>query len=119
MLINLSNHPLSEWSEAQINQAKLVYKNIVDETFPTIDPDADVDLIVRIAKEKLSEIVSRNPDAIHIMGEHTFTFCFVRLAQKIGLKCIASTTVRDIRINDDGEKIRMFRFKQFREYPKI
>jgi hypothetical protein len=55
------------------------------------------------------------PDAVHIMGEMTFTFALVNLLKEVGIKCIASTTKRNVE-EIDGKHVSTFQFVQFREY---
>jgi len=36
-----------------------------------------------------------------------------------GIRCVASTTNRQVQVGSDGEKITKFEFHQFRDYPKL
>jgi hypothetical protein len=57
-------------------------------------------------------------NAIHVMGEMTFVYQFVKLAAAAGLRCVASTTERISVDNADGSKTSEFRFVRFRDYEK-
>ena len=50
MLINLSNHPSSNWSGDQLDAAKK-YGEIVDLQFPNISPDASSNQIAVLVNE--------------------------------------------------------------------
>lgn len=122
MLINLSNHPSANWSKEQFKAAK-DYIEIVDIPFPAIDPQLDARSILRLAKEYLQVVLeelgtSEDPlNAVHLMGEMTFTFSLVTMLQKRNIKCLASTSKRQVLELKDGKKTMEFQFVRFREYP--
>lgn len=118
MLINLSNHPSSNWSGDQLDAAKK-YGEIVDMQFPNISPDASSDQIAVLVNEyfeKIQQMGSNLNVVIHLMGEMTFTFLLLKCLQNAGYKCIASTTQRIVEDIDANEKKVLFKFCQFREY---
>lgn len=121
MLINLSNHPLNTWQENQISTAKTKYGEIVDIAFPLIPPEEGLEFIHNIANEyleKIEEIIKKTADyenAVHIMGELTFTYVLVNKLREKGIKAIASTTRRDVVETAEG-KLSKFSFVRFREY---
>jgi hypothetical protein len=55
MLINLSNHPSSGWSETQLKAAR-EWGRIVDISFPVIDPEDDSENIKQLAVDYLCKI---------------------------------------------------------------
>lgn len=57
-------------------------------------------------------------NAIHVMGEMTFVYQFVKQASAVGLRCVASTTERIAVDKPDGTKVSEFRFVRFREYER-
>ncbi|WP_010421348.1 hypothetical protein [Anaerophaga thermohalophila] len=123
MLINLSNHPSSGWSETQLEAAR-EWGQIVDLPFPVIDPEDDSENIKHLAVaylNKLNEMLSGqdNVNAVHLMGEHTFCFAMARLLQKENITCMVSTTHRMVTYESNGEKTTRFRFVRFRRYPEI
>lgn len=121
MLINLSNHPLNTWQENQISTAKTKYGEIVDIAFPLIPPEEGLEFIHNIANEyleKIEEKIKKTSDyenAVHIMGELTFTYVLVNKLREKGIKAIASTTRRDVVETAEG-KLSKFSFVRFREY---
>lgn len=115
MLINLSNHPSTNWPTEQKSTAVKKYNILVDVPFPIIAPFATKKAIKQLAKEYLKKIQAHQPQAVHIMGEMTFTYRLVRLLKKAGIRCIASTTNRIVE-EKDGKKIVQFEFIQFRKY---
>ena len=122
MLINLSNHPSSLWEKEQTENAKKLYGDIVDVSFPQINPYADEIEVINIANdycENCINLINKNNDknnAVHIMGEMTFCFKLISLLKEKGIKCIASTTERNVINSPDKTKITQFHFVRFREY---
>ncbi|MCM1079536.1 MAG: TIGR02221 family CRISPR-associated protein [Bacteroidales bacterium] len=120
LLINLSNHPSSEWSEEQLSAA-MEYGKCIDIPFPNVDPFDDEDAISELADKKIAEIltlVKDNKVTVHIMGEMCLTFQIVSKLHQHGIKCISSTTYRIAEILPDGSKRIEFHFKRFRDYGK-
>ncbi|MEJ5301946.1 MAG: CRISPR-associated protein [Bacteroidales bacterium] len=120
MLINLSNHPSTQWDENQINQAKNLYGNVIDLSFPFIDPDGDEEYIRNLTEEYFEKImeISKNHSsnlAVHLMGEMTFAFQLAAKLLKNNIACIASTTERSV-VENQNTKISKFRFVRFRRY---
>jgi hypothetical protein len=120
MLINLTNHRIEGWPESQVNEAKNRFSNIIDFPFPTIDPNWSKEEIEQLAKRMFEDCITLLPEndenGIHVMGEFNFTFAFVTYAKTKGVKCVSSTTKRDVEITDKGEKLSIFQFVKFREY---
>lgn len=123
MLINLTNHPYSKWSEIQRNKANELYGVITDLNFPKIDPTYSKEEVHKLCNKYFAQIMdifdlcanSPNQNAVHIQGEFTFVFKLVYLLKNIGISCVASTTERNVK-EIDGKKIVEFNFVQFREY---
>lgn len=121
MLINLSNHPKSNWSEKQLSAAKEIYGDVIDLHFPQIPPDADEIFIDELAaqhKGKCLSLFQKYPsdnNAVHIMGEMTFSFKLVNELKKSNIVCVASTTDRNT-TEENGNKISKFNFVRFRQY---
>ena len=125
IFINISNHPTTKWSSEQLDAIKGFpnVDKVVDIPFPQISPDADELDVLQQAEEMFNTIMGQynniTEDIIfHIMGEMTFVYAFVSMAQKhFGYKCIcvASTTERIVE-EKDGVKISVFKFKRFRGY---
>jgi hypothetical protein len=139
MLLNLSNHAVAKWSAAQKQAAEQRFGEIHDLPFPVIAPNADLNSIITLAQEYVQKCRNQfdhlqNPassikdpaSAIHVMGEMTFVYQFVKLATAgaygatgAGLRCVASTTERRAVDHPDGSKTSEFRFVRFREYEAL
>ena len=118
MFINLSNHNSSNWSEEQ-RMAAAKFGEIIDMDFPILTPTATSDEVSSLAERYAVEILSRplsSSDAVHIMGEMTFTYALVKRLRQQGIKCLASTTQRIKQALPDGTFISEFRFQTFRPY---
>lgn len=118
MLINFSNHPSECWGQKQLEAAK-VYGEIIDIPFPTVDPKANYEDIKALADQYVQELMARTENqqvTVHIMGEMTFCFIVVSRLKGMGIECIASTTIRDAEMTEDGKKVSDFKFVRFREY---
>jgi hypothetical protein len=121
MLINLSNHPSPTWSDAQKQAAERDFGEVRDLDFPHIDPGIDTGSVIELARQYLEQTLTllEQPHpihAVHVMGEMTFTHAFVNLAQACGVRCVASTSRRDVIELGDGEKRVRFTFERFRDY---
>ncbi len=124
MLINLSNHPSSGWDSKQKKTAGDIYGEIIDLKFPSVDPHASSHYVMETAKKYFEEITEMlnahshdgKPLAVHIQGEFTFVFNLVTKLKSAGIKCIASTSIRNVKEIKPGEKMINFEFVQFREY---
>ncbi len=122
MLINLSNHPSPLWNQEQIKIASGQFGEVADLPFPVVDPAGDEKYIQALVDDYILKIqlLTKNSSnvTVHIMGEMTFTFAMVASLQKIGIKCVASTTTR-VAVEDDGVKTSEFQFVKFREYGRL
>jgi hypothetical protein len=120
MLINLSNHPSARWPEEQLKAAVNLFGDVIDLPFPNIDPEWDTDRVAALAGEYAGRcngmLTGEDNHAVHIMGELTFTHHFVNHAKTLEIHCVASTTSREVRTNDAGEKVSTFKFVKFRNY---
>ena len=124
MLLNLSNHPYSQWSEKQKETALNDYGVVKDMEFPLIDPEYTTEQVKSLAKEYFNKIISEVENqknkskkifAVHLQGEFTFVFHLLLLLKEKNIACVASTSVRNVK--QIGEKkIINFNFVQFRSY---
>jgi methionine aminopeptidase len=115
MMINLSNHPSTAWEIKQYQNAVQEFHEVIDMMFPFINPEANAIEIDLLVENYFAEIKKLVPQAVHIMGELTFTFRMVTKLKNVGITCIASTTKRNV-IEKDGAKVSRFEFVKFREY---
>ena len=120
MFYNISNHPSKYWAENQISKAKQIAGDVVDIPFPEISPYDGAEEVSSYAKVFGMELIDKleDGDVIHIMGEHTFMFALVSYLLEHGVRCVASTTSREVEYNEAGDKISQFHFVDFREYLK-
>ena len=120
LLINLSNHPSSMWSESQLSAACSQFGEIVNLQFPDVSPDGDETYIDQLAEEYFQKVLTlsdgRCKIAVHIMGEMTLTYAIVRKLQAHDIQCVASTTKRIVHIREDNTKEVKFDFVKFRHY---
>lgn len=119
MLLNLSNHPISNWSDEQLIAAKRLFGKIEDYPFPPINPRWDETQVDEFSNEILNDIIRRygyKDVTVHLMGELTFCFALLKKLQHQGIKCVASTTERITEEQGKGTIIKQFRFVKFREY---
>lgn len=126
MFFNISNHPSGKWSEKQKAAATEIGGEITDVVFPIIPPEASSEEVWTIAESIVSEVLdiisdlANETNVAHVMGEMVCTFDIVSQLQAVGIKCVASTSVREVRIekDDDGKEVKVakFNFVRFREY---
>lgn len=124
LFINLSNHPSSKWSAKQIETALSITDNgpIIDIDFPNIDPNLTTMEVEKLAAKYVKQILDliheyeADNAFIHVMGEMTFTYNVVKEFAETGYNCFASTTKRNVVENNDGTKVSIFEFVQFRMY---
>lgn len=118
ILINLSNHPYSQWSEEQKEAAK-IYGECKDLPFPQIDPmsdEKDIEKRVEEFANKIFEIAQEKNVTVHIMGEMAFTFSIITRLKAEGIRCICSTSYRIVKDEGNGKRYVEFQFKRFRNY---
>lgn len=121
MLINLSNHPSSAWSEKQLKAAEKKFGKVFDIPFPSISPFASSLQVQRKAMkylDKVTSLISKSKDkynAVHLMGEFTFVLYLTQMLKQKKIPVVVSTTERLVE-EKDGKKIVTFNFVKFREY---
>ena len=118
IFINLSNHPADKWSEAQ-REAARQYGELQEIPFPNVEPEADAKALKKIVEETLIQIkeaAEGKTATVHVMGEMTLTYELVTKLKEVGIRCVASTTKRDVTENADGTRTCKFNFVKFREY---
>jgi hypothetical protein len=84
-------------------------------SFPNIPPELVGIELDELVETYASKIKAENPQAVHVMGEMTFTYRLVNHLKANDILCIASTTNRIVE-EKDGKKIVQFQFVQFRAY---
>ena len=131
MLINLSNHTSDQtrpepdrWSATQYQTAIETWGHIIDLGFPVVPPKADETEIDILADQYVNQCKKLfadhhkvgGSDAVHVMGEMTFTYAMVNKLREAGIMAVASTTERVVEADSMGNKVSKFRFVQFRPY---
>lgn len=124
MFINLSNHPVSDWGEAEREEARLLSGEdslLFDMPFPTVSPMANTDTVKTLAVDYAKKIREMMPNCVLIQGEYTFVFELVTILQRrYGIRCVTACSDRCVEITTlpDGtsKKQAVFRFARFREY---
>ena len=86
--------------------------------FPQVAPEMSAAEVAQLAEEYADSVVKMYGSAVtvHVMGEMTFTHALVSRLKAQGIRCVASTTERHVRMEADRTKVSEFRFVQFREY---
>jgi hypothetical protein len=115
LFVNLSNHPLTEWSDAQREAALAIAEELVDVPFPDVGPDVNERHVGELAERLLRDIPDACTHAM-VMGEMTLTAMLVRKLQARGITCVAACGPRTAEQAPDGRKISRFEFHRFREY---
>ena len=120
MLINLTNHPVSRWSEEQRRKAIRQWNEIEDYPFPSVGAQWNDEQMKQCAEAIVTEITAKSPDAVLCQGEMSMTFLLVAMLQKKGIPVYAATSERQAReeLLPDGtiSKNIIFNFVQFRKY---
>jgi CRISPR-associated protein Csx16 len=118
VFVNLSNHPVSEWSRGQRAAALRLAPEIRDWGFPPVPPEAEAAEIAALAERIAKKIGTELPGATHAMvqGEFTLAHALVRRLQERGVVCLAATTRREVLEDSGTVKTTRFEFVRFREY---
>ncbi len=117
--LNFNNHPSTAWATQQQQAALELAGPIVDRPFPFIPPEAGAEEVRQLARqewEKIQRDYEGWPAVVLVQGDFTFTFSFVSLLLREGVRCVAATTQRQVEKLADGREIRKFVFVQFRDY---
>lgn len=122
--VNVSNHPISKWSESQLKAAKELCGGgeLIDFPFPQVDPNLEGDQLCKLAEKVAREVCALVPEqcaCIHIMGETSMVFQLMLLLMKKGHNIYVSTTERKAieEVKPDGSvaKYSIFNFTRFRQ----
>ena len=120
MLINISNHPSSEWESKQISEATALWGGVCDIAFPNICPTLDGDEVLQLAQTNINDYIAKinqygGRSAFHVMGESVYCFHVIRMLKEAGYDVVASATERNAQMYG-GVKLSHFSFVRFREY---
>lgn len=119
IFINFSNHPSANWSKEQYSEA-IKYGEIIDISFPDVDPELDSDGIIQLAYEYAEKIMKYKPAAVMCQGEMTLSFKVVEMLKSKGILVLAACSAKEAyyETQSDGSvvKTHRFRFVRFRSY---
>jgi CRISPR-associated DxTHG motif protein len=120
--MNLSNHPIADWSKEQTESARLLGFGDPAELpggMPQVPPAATAAEVDRLAQELADRTTAQGALAAMVATEFSLTVALVRALQGRGVRCFTATTERGKRefIRDhDRVKESVFRFMGWREY---
>lgn len=115
--INFTNHPSTQWSLQQKEEA-CKFGKIIDMPFPAVDPGMTKDEVCHLAQQKAKEICELKPSVVLAAGEFTLCFGVVSLLQKQGVQVVSACSER-MTYQSGNEKTSVFEFMGFREYPGL
>ena len=115
MLLNLTNHPSTRWTNKQLTTALAAYGQVKDLPFPPIPPTDGPTEIAARADEYAHDIEAMQPSAVHLQGEMVFTYALTKRLLARGMPVIASASERKVEMVD-GRKVVQFDFVRFRAY---
>lgn len=118
LFLNLSNHPLAEWSGSQRAGPLAMADRVVDLPFPVVPPDADGAALSRLVEQTLADLPGPLVGAM-VQGEYVVTALLVQALQARGVPCFVATTERKVEVLPNGEVVRRFGFVGFRPWPRL
>ena len=123
--INISNHPSTRWSNEQL-QAAQEFGRVFDIPFPNVPATAGTEDISHLADEIFQQLLESNPVTVMtvmVAGEFTLAYAIITRCLRAGITVVAACSDRCTEevVNDDGTttKTVIFKFVQFREFPKL
>lgn len=121
MMLNFTNHPYKIWSDAQ-KEAAARYGEVIDMSFPQIDPSISTEELRKMVEEYATKIESMNAEAVMAAGEFTFLFMLVDKLLADGVNVICSCSKRETveTQQPDGTNVKnsRFVFSSFRPYQR-
>ena len=80
IFVNCSNHPTEAWSDAQRHAIdSMGYAQIIDLSFPQVDPFATTEEVDSLAADLIGEILRQAPEAAFVSGESSVAATVIRL----------------------------------------
>ena len=118
MFYNVSNHPSAGWGSEQKAAACALGGDITDVPFPAVDPTLTAQQVRALATDFTAGLLARlkSGDVVHVMGELCAVYTIVGQLLAHGVRCVASTSLRQAVELPDGTKLSHFRFEAFRDY---
>jgi hypothetical protein len=123
MLLNLSNHPVSEWTLEQLSVAEQDFGKVLDEPFPMIPPEYSGEEVLKLAERYLGICqnilgLPAQGNAVMLSGEIVFCSLLSHMLLDAGYRVICATTTREVINRGNGIVERKFKFIRFRDYLK-
>lgn len=125
VFLNLSNHPISEWTKEQHDAACALGcgpPTELPEGMSVVPPTEDERSIQQRAEALAALAAKLKANGAHVAGDQTFSYALVRELLARGIRCFAATSHRDCQESrsEDGviTKTSTFRFVRWREYTR-
>lgn len=118
-MLNISNHPVCNWDDKQLEAAHHIAGDVTDCPFPDVDPHWGEERLKAEADSFSESVMHRygcHDVVVHIAGEFCMCFALVSIFKAHGIRCVSSCTYRDVVDNGDGTKQSRFSFIRFRDY---
>lgn len=121
MLINITHHPHTKWSDSQLEAAHNRFGEITDCPFPIINPADSINDVQQKAEQLLEQVLEiqhqqQAPIAVHLMGEMSLVYSLLRLLRENNIQTYASTSERIVTNQENGSRNVVFKFNKFRPY---
>lgn len=120
-MLNISNHPSSKWSSAQLEAARSICwgQEVVDLPFPNVPASAESSEVWEMAAELATEANERLPDdcprkVAMVQGEASLAFDLTRRLIAAGWIVVVACSERQVVEMGDGTKVARFEFVRFR-----
>lgn len=124
VFLNLSNHPISEWPEAQrLAAERFGQPEDLEDWDGSISPTKEISQVVGLALQYVERIKNMNVTSAFVAGEPSFCTALVALLQAENITCYTTTTERkkvEIPKADGSVFIHsVYEFAGWREYPDL
>ena len=120
MMLNCTNHPFAQWSEAQKCAAAAAYGAVKDLPFPVVSPAWGTRQLAQTADALCAQMTAMEPDAVLCQGEMGLTCAVAYRLWKKGIPVVHACSERIACERRDGEgrtvKTSVFAFCAFRAY---
>lgn len=123
--LNLSNHPLAQWSSAQREAAEALGHGAPRDlpgAMPQVDPAWDTAAVEALADDVAERAVREGARGAFVATDFTLTVALVRALQRRGVAAYSATTRRESseEVGADGAVVKrsVFTFVAWRAYPR-
>ena len=91
------------------------YGEIIDISFPVVDPQEDEEYINRLAEQYFQQIFSLHPRAVLCQGEFCLSYLVITKLRERGIKVLAACSARIVKEKEQKKEV-VFSFQRFRQY---